>query len=94
MGEAYLVVLAQLAMEAAENRGTSGGHRYPRHRRRAGQRPSGAAGGSARRHRRDGGNRGGGFARIQPGPAGGNPARHAGTARGDRTGGRDAGRTG
>ena len=91
MGEAYLVVLAQLAMEAEESRERLEETAIPRHRRRADRRPSDAAGGSARRPRRDGGNRGGGFARIQPGPAGGNPAGHAGTARGDRTGCRDGG---
>ena len=58
MGEAYLVVLTQLAMEAEESRERLEGHRYSRPGRRAGRRSSDAAGGSARRHRRDGGNRG------------------------------------
>ena len=94
MREAYLVVLTPLVGSAEENRERLEDTAIPDIDDGLGRRPSGAAGGSARRHRRDGGSRGCGFARIQPGPAGGNPAGHAGTARGDRTGGRDGDRTG
>ena len=94
MGEAYLVVLTQLAMEAAESRERLEGTAIP-------DIDDGLADARAtllaEAHAAIdavGGSRGCGFARIQPGPAGGHPASHAGTARGDRTRGRDAGRTG
>ena len=92
MGEAYLVVLAQLVMEAEESRERLEDTAIPDiDDGLADARGALLAEAPLGRHRRHGGSRGRGFARIQPGPAGGHPARHAGTARGDRTGGRDGG---
>ena len=84
MVEAYLVVLTQLAREAEE------GRERLEHTAIT-DIDYGLANARAALLAETGG---GGFARIQPGPAGGNPAGHAGTARGGRTRGRDGDLTG